>query len=295
MLENITRVGFNYILCKQRQFMPAAEPPAQMIEQILEYLVPLYTDRPLASSNEAYLQNRIEHHFIFNLGYSLRIGINYHGGMIQLIRVNPVTGRLVGWNQNGSVFGIGHRNKLIMTTQQPRGESTVFPREPNESTQTDTKLQAGPNLNSDQYVRIEHKVRGWDGKSKNLDGKQFLKDIVLLQGNEADLLHWSLSEAAYRKWRGERPRANQRAGLVQFQPILGLDPDGADDRADFNAQVGGDFTPAGNIEGGAGRLAEAGVAYQFALDISVTIHRVRADANSIMPTAEHYIVLIRRR
>jgi hypothetical protein len=272
--------------------MPAAEPPQSMIDEMLSYLQDLYQRNPLASSNEAYLQNRIEHHFIFNHGYTLRLGANYHGAYIQLIRTNA--GRLIGWNPAGSVFGRGRDGKLILRNNAAGGEETIFPREAGESTQTDTKLQSGPDLNDDEYVRIEHKVRGWDGKSRNLDGIQFLKDIVLLQEEEADLLHWSLSEAAYRKWRGEGPNPDARAGLPQFQPVLMLDPDGANDRSDFNTSIPGNFTPRSQIGGGAGPVALAGVVYNFNVDVSVTILRVRANAASIMPTAEHYVVLIRR-
>ena len=275
------------------QAMPPAEPPQSMIEEMLIYLQDLYERNPLSSSNEAYLQNRIEHHFIFTLDYTLRLGANYRGANIQLIRTNAA-GRLIGWNPAGSVFGVGRRGKLILKNQAPGGERTIFPREAGESTQTDTKLQSGPDLNDDEYVRIEHKVRGWNGKSRNLDGIQFLKDIVLLQEGEADLLHWSLSEAAYRKWRGEGPNPNARAGLPQFQPVLTLDPDGANDRIDFNTTIPGNFTPRSNINGGAGPVANAGVVYNFNVDVSVTILRVQANAASIMPTAEHYVVLIRR-
>jgi hypothetical protein len=263
-----------------------------MIVEMLNYLRDLYERNPLASSNEAYLQNRIEHHFIFNLGYTLRLGANYHGAYIQLIRTNA--GRLIGWNPAGSVFGRGQNGKLILRNNVVGGEQTIFPREAGESTQTDTKLQSGPYLNDDQYVRIEHKVRGWNGKSRNLDGTQFLKDIVLLQEREADLLHWSLSEAAYRKWRGEGPNPGARAGLTQFQPVLTLDPDGVNDQIDFNTTIPGNFTPRSEIGGGAGTVAFANVVYNFNVDVSVTILRVRAGAASIMPTAEHYVVLIRR-
>jgi len=271
--------------------MPASEPPQSMIEAMLTYLRDLYERNPLSSSNEAYLQNRIEHHFIFNLGYTLRLGVNYHGAYIQLIRTNAA-GRLIGWNPAGSVFGRGQQGKLILRNNG--GEETIFPREAGEATQTDTKLQSGPDLADDEYVRIEHKVRGWDGKSRNLDGTQFLKDIVLLQEGEADLLHWSLSEAAYRKWRGEGPNPGARAGLIQFQAVLTLDPDGVNDRNDFNATIPGNFTPRSRIGGGAGPVALAGVVYNFNVDVSVTILRVRAEAASIMPTAEHYVILIRR-
>ena len=63
---------------------------------------------------------------------------------------------------------------------------------------------------------------------------------------------------------------------------------------DFNTSFPGNFTPSSEIGGGAGPVALADVVYNFNVDVSVTILRVRANAASIMPTAEHYVVLIRR-
>ena len=51
---------------------------------------------------------------------------------------------------------------------------------------SDTKVGGGV-MPKNKFVRIEYKVRGWLGKTKNLDGKQLEKDLNLLK-NDTDLL-----------------------------------------------------------------------------------------------------------
>jgi len=115
-----------------------------------------------------------------NPRYCIRIGINYHGEKVQQIALDN-NGKLIGWNPAGDALGTGAKAKMRLAGY------TIFDRDPNEPMMNDSKIGGG-SIPSGRYVRVEFKVRGWLGKTKNLDGKQLEKDLDLLKSENADLL-----------------------------------------------------------------------------------------------------------
>jgi hypothetical protein len=197
--------------------MPSV-PPETLINLIHKIISDLLSENPAATSAEAYVQNHIEFAIVDEPvvpRYYLRIGINYHGQKVQHIQVDDVTGKLMGWNENGDALGTGANAKLLLANH------TIFPRFDNEHLMSDTKIGGG-SIPNNTHIRIEFKVRGWLGKTKNLDGSQLEKDIDLLKQDQADLLVICLSETAHRKWRGEGPphQVLRRTGCERFLPLL---------------------------------------------------------------------------
>lgn len=194
--------------------------------------------------------------------YYIRIGINYHGNKVQQIALDG-NGKLVGWNEDGDALATGARAKMRLSGY------TIFDRDADEPMMNDSKIGGG-NIPAGQYVRVEFKVRGWLGKTKNLDGAQLEKDINLMKDDRADLMVVCLSETAHKKWRGEGPehQAQRRTGTDRFRQIL-IDYDeivrvGQDDRVI-------------NFEGQSWRV----------ISRLVTGH-----TTSIMPGATHVITLV---
>jgi hypothetical protein len=192
-------------------------PPNDLLDLILDETTRILETNPAATSSEAFLQHTLEFALLMhdhNPRYFVRIGINYHGNKVQQIELDA-NGKLVGWNATGDALATGARSKMLLAGH------TIFNRDPNEPTMNDTKIGGG-NVPPGQYVRVEFKVRGWLGKTKNLDGKQFEKDIDLLKNDSADLMVGCLSEIAHRKWCGEGPaqQASRRTGTDRFRQIL---------------------------------------------------------------------------
>jgi hypothetical protein len=196
------------------------EPPADLRARLHALLAELLQKNPAATSSESYVQHHIEFELLaeqINPRYLIRIGINYHGSMVQHITYGP-NGVLIGWNPQGDALGTGAKAKVLLAGR------TIFPRIPNEQVMSDCKIGGG-SVPSGRYVRAEFKVRGWLGKTKNLDGAQLLKDFRLLRDDQADLLVIALSEVAHLKWRGDGPahQVGRRTGCVDFKKIL-VDP-----------------------------------------------------------------------
>ncbi|WP_296604650.1 hypothetical protein [Nocardioides sp.] len=227
----------------------------------------LLARNPIATSSESYVQHHVE--FVLlreqrNPHYTLRIGINYHGAKVQHVTLDR-RGRLIGWNRNGDALGTGARAKLRLAGQ------TIFPRDPDEQLMSDSKVGGG-DVPPGRFVRIEFKVRGWLGKTRNLDGIQLEKDIDLLKNDRADLLVICLSETAHLKWRGEGPlhQANRRVGTARIAQILS-------DPVTVGAQaLSRNFTFEGQ------RWASS-------------TERVVGSNASVMPGAIHYVTLVWRR
>lgn len=199
--------------------MPAVPPPG-LVSFLIDRVHALLTANPLATENEAYLKHCIEFELLAQPvvpPYFLRIGINYHGAKVQHIGRDPATGQLIGWNPQGDALATGKKAKVLLAGK------TIVDRLLGEQMMSDTKIGGGP-VPHNTFIRCEFKVRGWLGKTKNLDGKQLEKDIDLLKNDKADLLVIALSETAYRKWRGEGPahQAARRTGTTRF---INLFPD----------------------------------------------------------------------
>nr|AEN19707.1 XcmI [Xanthomonas campestris] len=255
-------------------------PPQDLIDFIDDILSDLLTNNPLATSSEAYVQNHIEFELVrrnHNPKYYLRIGINYHGEKVQHIMVDPLTGKLIGWNPAGDALGTGANAKMLLANY------TIFDRAPGEHMMTDCKVGGGP-LAAGQYVRAEFKVRGWLGKTKNLDGKQFQKDLDLMGADKADLLVWCLSETAHCKFRGEGPahQAGRRTGCQDFAPILL--PTNQIGIAPVTRQV-----PYRRIE--TANLPAAQALWINTQNWVVRSRKVTAAPGSLMPGAEHYVTM----
>jgi hypothetical protein len=192
-------------------------PPEDLRLRLHAICRDLLERNPAATSSESYVQHHVEFELLaeqIRPRYSLRIGINYHGAQVQHVTYDP-SGVLVGWNPGGEALGTGARAKVLLAG------TTIFPRDPNEQMMSDCKIGGG-NVPQGQYVRAEFKVRGWLGKTKNLDGAQLLKDFRLLRDDQADLLVIALSEVAHLKWRGEGPshHVERRTGCVDFRKVL---------------------------------------------------------------------------
>ncbi len=248
---------------------------------------------PLVTGSEKRLEAIIEDQFLLK-GSAIRIGINYHGQYVQHVQLND-EGNIAGWNPEGDVFRRGSKNKMIMKSTDPDNPGTIIDRDDGEHNNTDSKIQNGRFLREAEYVRVEHKVRGWLGKTRNLDGEQLMKDIALLQHNQADLLHWSLSEAAYRKFRGEGPvhQAQRRSGTTQFFSLLPNDRllENKNRRLDFYVNITGDYTWR---KGVAETPIEEGETTQFNFPVSVSVAKVDSGNQPPMPHCEHYVIMIRR-
>lgn len=196
--------------------MPLA-PPADLRKTLHAILADVLRRNPAATSSESYLQHLVEFELLaetIDPRYLLRIGINYHGERVQHVSYEP-NGVLIGWNPQGDALAQGAEAKMLLAGH------TIYPRNPNEQMMTDCKIGGG-SVPPGSYVRTEFKVRGWLGKTKNLDGKQLLKDFRLLRDDKADLLVLALSEVAHRKWRGEGPihQVSRRTGCVDFKQVL---------------------------------------------------------------------------
>ena len=257
--------------------MPLA-PPAHLVDLIEERLSKLLRVNPLATSSEAYVRETVELAVVksdVEPRYGLRIGINYHGQQVQHIQIGP-DGQIVGWNSGGRWDASGSTAKMRL------GGYTIFPRLPDEQLMSDAKFYGG-HITPGRFIRCEFKVRGWLGKTRNLDGNQLLKDFELLAQDRADLLIICLSEVAYRKWRGEGPQGQviRRVGLEYFTPVLPrtslFDPNTSqlNNRIDF-------VTPRKTADGWEDGPRQAWV---------VRRRKVVASQRSVMPGAEHYIVL----
>lgn len=197
--------------------MPSIPPPS-LVALIHGILSDLLTNNPIATSSEKYVQNHIEFELIktpVQPRYFIRIGINYHGNMVQHIEVVNSSNVLKGWNPDGDALGTGSRAKMLLA------EHTIYKRDPNEPIMSDTKIGGGQ-VSPGRYIRVEYKARGWLGQTKNLDGKQLEKDLDLLKNDNADLLVLCLSETAHLKWRGEGPahQAARRSGIGRFCQLL---------------------------------------------------------------------------
>lgn len=194
-------------------------PPNRFRTLIHRELKSLLERNPLATVSESFIQHHIEF-FLLNLKawprYFVRIGINFHGGLVQELKFNK-KGVLIGWNPKGDPLGIRHNAKIILSG--PNG--TIVSRESNEPMMSDSKFGGGC-LPHNRYIRLEYKVRGWLGKTKNLDGKQLEKDLDLLKRDKADLLVVCLSETAHLKWRGHGPehQASRRTSVNRFKVVL---------------------------------------------------------------------------
>lgn len=192
-------------------------PPNALLDLILDETTAILEKNPAATSSEAFMQHNIEFALLLHSHeprYVIRIGINYHGQCVQQIALDE-NGKLVGWNEQGDALATGPRSKMRLSGY------TIFPRDADEPMMNDTKI-CGGEIPRGQYVRVEFKVRGWLGKTKNLDGKQLEKDIELLKDDRADLMVVCLSETAHKKWRGEGPnhQALRRTGTERFRQIL---------------------------------------------------------------------------
>lgn len=193
-------------------------PPEELVALTHGILRELLEDNPAATSSEAYVRSHLELALLRVATiprYFLRIGINYHGAKVQHIQLDQDSGVLVGWNPKGDALGTGRRAKVLLAG------ATIFDRDPDEPMMNDSKIGGGC-VPAGRYVRIEFKVRGYLGQTKNLDGKQLEKDIDLLKEDRADLMVVCLSETAHRKWRGEGPRhqAERRTGTSRFAQLL---------------------------------------------------------------------------
>lgn len=242
----------------------AVTPPRSLVRHLQRALKELLARNPAATSSEAYTQHHVEFSLInarVNPRYSLRIGINYHGQKVQQIQ-RASSGTLHGWNPGGDALGAGDDAKLLLAGH------TILPRDPDEPLMNDTKIGGGE-IPAGSYVRAEFKVRGWLGKTRNLDGKQLEKDLDLLKRDRADLLVICLSETAHRKWRGEGPphQAARRTGTGRFRRIL--------------------ISPS--------RLRGSRVSLRYITferqRWCVSTQRVVGAANSLMPEAEHFVTL----
>jgi len=247
-------------------------PPPSLVSLLHETLFELLRHNPAATSSEAYVQNHIEFQLIQapsvppNPRYYLRIGINYHGQMVQHIGLENDTSRLTGWNESGDALSIGNNAKMLLAGY------TIFPRDPNEPNMNDTKIGGGE-IPANSYIRVEFKVRGWLGKTKNLDGKQLEKDIDLLRSDQADLLVLCLSETAHRKWRGEGPKhqASRRTGTDRFSQLL---------------------VPVDNLIDT--QILERDIVFEGQA-WTVSSRRIIGSPTSIMPGAEHFVTMCWRR
>ena len=284
---------FNYIQYEVCQFVPAVDPPLNLVEEMMNFVQGILIGNPLVTGSEKHLEAMIEQRFLLN-GSALRIGINYHGANVQHIQLNE-DGNIVGWNPEGDVFARSAGKKMILKSNSEDNPGTIIDREVGEHSNSDTKIQNGRFLATDEYVRIEHKVRGWLGKTRNLDGEQLMKDIALLLHNQADLLHWSLSEAAYRKFRGEGPanNARRRAGTTQFFSLLPNDQllENNNRRLDYYVNINGDYTWRNGV---AGTPIEEGDTTTFNFPVSVSVAKVDSGNRPPMPHCIHYVIMIRR-
>lgn len=254
-------------------------PPQDLLNDIEGCLVELLTSNPLATSSEAFVQNLVEFELVQlprNPPYLLRIGINYHGDWVQ--HVIAEDGVLHGWNPDGDALGVGANAKMLLANY------TIFPRDPDEHMLSDCKV-GGASVPPGRFVRLEFKVRGWLGKTKNLDGKQLQKDIDLLGNNKADLLVWALSETAHLKWRGDGPQhqAERRTGCRDFRPLL-IAPEEVGDQPITRVL---DYR---RVETAAGTDAAAlwGITQKW----TVKCRRVIASPASLMPGAQHFITFV---
>jgi len=256
-------------------------PPASLRNLIHEVLFILLRDNPIATSSESFVQHHVEFAVLeahaaqltnrvtlSPVGsssprpYYLRIGINYHADKVQHIQLDAVSGHLIGWNPVGNALGSGSKAKMLLSGV------TIFERDSNEQLMTDTKIGGG-DMQPGQYIRVEFKVRGWLGKTKNLDGKQLEKDLDLLKQDKADLLVICLSEVAHLKWCGAGPghQASRRTGTSRFGQLL-LPP----------SQLSGSqvITRPIQFEG---------------QNWQTSCQKVIASNQSIMPGAEHFVTL----
>jgi hypothetical protein len=227
--------------------------------------------------------------------YLLRIGINYHGNKVQHLQIDADTGRLIGWNADGNALGTGADAKMLLSG------FTIFERDDEEQVMSDTKIGGGE-IPAGTYIRTEFKARGWLGKTKNLDGKQLMKDLNLLRDDRADLLVICLSETAHRKWRGEGP-AHQvaRRECDIFQQILmpttafdatpELEVDIAFIGEPTAVAVTEDTLAVADGEAATAVVVPTAVAAPPAQPWHVSARRVVATAASAMPGAEHYVTL----
>jgi hypothetical protein len=127
------------------------------------------------------------------------------------------------------------------------------------------------------------KVRGWLGKTKNLDGAQLLKDFRLLRDDRADLLVIALSEVAHLKWRGEGPahQVKRRVGCADFEKVL-ADPAALDGTNIATQEIVG-FRIETKLDPN-----EPTVRRQH---WRTSTQRVIGSASSNMPRAEHFVTL----
>lgn len=223
----------------------------------------------MATSSESYVQHNVEFavlEYPIDPRYYLRIGINYHGQQVQHIQIDARTNELVGWHRAGDALATGENAKMRLAGW------TIFPRDASEQLMSDTKIGGG-RISKDLYVRVEFKVRGWLGKTKNLAGKELEKDIDLVQQDKADLLVVCLSETAHLKWRGEGPahQVLRRTGIHRFRQIL-VDPAILDKDEILERNVIFEGHPWG-----------------------ISTQRVVGSYNSAMPGAEHFVTLAWRR
>jgi hypothetical protein len=243
-----------------------ANPPLTFTNRVHKLIHDLLSERPEAASNEDYLKHHVEFellHSDVDESYALRIGINYRGGNVQRIETDD-SGTLIGWNPDGSPLGIEDDAMVLLSGH------TIIDRGEDEPDMNDSKISGG-NIPDGKSVRIEFKVRGWLGKTKNLDGAQVEKDLNLLKNDDADLLIMCLSETAHRKWLGEGPEhhARRRIGVDRFQNFLfDIDdsdlPDGVVKRRNINFE---------------------------SQHWRVSCQRVEATQDSIMPGANHFITM----
>lgn len=201
---------------------PVLVPPKALVDRIHSILEELLTRNPAATSSESYVQHHIEFALLeeeVEPRYYLRIGINYHGAKVQHIQYDAATGGLIGWNPGGDALGVGQNAQILLAGV------TIFDRDADEPMMNDTKVGGGE-IPRGRYVRIEFKVRGFLGKTKNLAGSQLEKDIDLIKTDRADLMVVCLSETAHRKWRGEGSafHATRRTGTDRFAKLL-VEPD----------------------------------------------------------------------
>jgi hypothetical protein len=253
-------------------------PPADLRKRLHAILEDLLQRNPAATSSESYVQHHVEFELLaekIEPRYSLRIGINYHGAQVQHVTYDA-NGVLVGWNPSGNALGTGARAKVLLAG------ATIFPRDLNEQMMSDCKIGGG-NVPAGQYVRTEFKVRGWLGKTKNLDGAQLLKDFRLLRNDQADLLVIALSEVAHLKWRGEGPphQVERRTGCVDFRKVL-LDPAKLP-----GTSIAKQDLPEMEIE----TLAELGEPAAAPQHWRTSTQRVVGSPASNMPGAEHLVTL----
>ena len=195
-------------------------PPTPLLTSIRRAIRDELQRNPMATNSESYVQHVVEFRLLnekLTEPYHLRIGINYHGHKVQHIQLDP-NGHLVGWNPTGEALGTSSNAKILLANV------TIFDRDEDEQLMSDCKVGGG-SIPPGKYVRIEFKVRGWLGKTKNLDGSQLEKDLDLLHNDRADLLVICLSETAHLKWRGGGPihQVSRRSGVGRFRRIL-VDP-----------------------------------------------------------------------